>query len=89
MSKEMSPARRKEIAALYGSDERYLYQCLTGRRDMGPAEAMRLETATKGELRRWDLCQHTWYLIWPDLVGTDGAPRPGASAKRDASTCEG
>ena len=24
--------------------------------------------------RRWDLLPDSWYLIWPELVGVEGAP---------------
>lgn len=24
--------------------------------------------------RRWDLCPDEWHLIWPELIGTPGAP---------------
>lgn len=52
----------------------YLYQCLAGIRDMNPANARRAEDLTGGELRRWSLCQKTWAAIWPELIGTEGAP---------------
>lgn len=76
MSTEITPQARRRLAAATGASEPYLYQCLTGRRDMNPAEAMRLETETDGELKRWALCQRTWHLIWPDLIGIEGAPAP-------------
>jgi DNA-binding transcriptional regulator YdaS (Cro superfamily) len=81
MNEDMTPAERREraaerrrLAVLAKVDEAYLYQCLTGRRDMNPAEARRCETVTAGALRRWSLCQKTWYLIWPELIGIEGAP---------------
>ncbi|MBA3590361.1 hypothetical protein [Methylibium sp.] len=78
MSNGITPERRRELAAAHDSNDAYLYQCLTGRRDMNPAEAVRLELATNGELRRWHLCQKTWRGIWPDLIGTEGAPAVAA-----------
>jgi DNA-binding transcriptional regulator YdaS (Cro superfamily) len=74
MSTEITPEARRRLASATGVSEQYLYQCLTGRRDMNPAEARRLEDVTGGELRRWMLCQKTWFAIWPELIGTDGAP---------------
>lgn len=68
MSQEITPARRRQLAHQTGSSEQYLYQCLTGRRDMGPAEAMRLELQTDGELTRQMLCQKTFAAIWPELA---------------------
>ena len=74
MSTEITAARRRQLAELHKVNEQYLYQCLTGRRDMGPAEARRLEMATGGELKRSMLCQKTYADIWPELIGTAGAP---------------
>jgi DNA-binding transcriptional regulator YdaS (Cro superfamily) len=67
MAHPITPERRKQLAEKHGINEQYLYQCLTGRRDMGPAEAMRLETETGKELTRQMLCQKTYISIWPDL----------------------
>lgn len=67
MQKQIHPERRRELAAATGVNEQYLYQCLTGRRDMNPAEARRIEDETGGELSRQMLCQKTWAGIWPEL----------------------
>jgi len=74
MSTDMTPSRRRELADLIGCHEQYLYQCLKGLRDMDAEKAMAAETITSGELRRWDLCSKSWHRIWPDLIGTEGAP---------------
>jgi hypothetical protein len=67
METQMTAARRRELADKHRVNEQYLYQCLTGRREMSPAEAMRLETESGGELSRAMLCQKTHLAIWPDL----------------------
>lgn len=74
MSDEITTKRRGELASIAGINEQYLYQCLTGIRDMSPRVAMGVERATKGELRRWHVCTTTWAEIWPELIGTTGAP---------------
>lgn len=33
-----------------------------------------IERVTNGAVRRWDLRPDDWHLIWPELVGTEGAP---------------
>jgi len=33
-----------------------------------------VEKATHGAVRRWDLRPDDWHRIWPELIGTDGAP---------------
>jgi len=69
----ITPADRKRIADQVGVNEQYLYQCLTARRDMSPAEAMRIEIATGGQLTRRDLCQKSYAAIWPDLATQEAA----------------
>lgn len=64
---KIEPAERKRLADQLGINEQYLYQCLTGRRDMDHAEAMRAETETGGVLKRQMLCQKSFRGVWPDL----------------------
>ncbi|MES2685524.1 MAG: hypothetical protein V4706_01815 [Pseudomonadota bacterium] len=82
MSKEITPVERKALAAKFDLDEQYLYQCLTGRRDMKPADARKLEDDSDGVLTRQMLCQKTWRGIWPELaqspVGITQAAGQGA-----------
>jgi DNA-binding transcriptional regulator YdaS (Cro superfamily) len=73
MSKQFTPEDRKRLAAAAGIDEQYLYQCLTGRRDMNPERARRAEIDTHGELTRQTLCQKTYAGIWPELVEASAA----------------
>lgn len=68
MSTLISPEKRRVLAAKVQIDPRYLYQCLTGRRDMNPSEARRVEAETDGELTRQMLCQKTYLGIWPELA---------------------
>ena len=68
MKTEITPAQRRELAAKAGVNEQYLYQCLTGRRDMNPAEARRVEDVLGGAITRQMLCQKTWKHIWPELI---------------------
>lgn len=66
--KQLTPDDRKRLSAVTGIDEQYLYQCLTGRRDMNPERARKAEDETNGELTRRMLCQKTYAGIWPELV---------------------
>lgn len=78
----MTAADRRALAVKVGVDEQYLYQCLTGRNTgMSAAEAVRVERESGLTVRRWDLRPKDWHLIWPELVGADGAPQaPQAQA---------
>ena len=68
MRNEITPEKRKMLAKKLRLSEQYLYQCLTGRRDMGPIEARRVESESEGVLTRQMLCQKTWRGIWPELA---------------------
>lgn len=43
-------------------------------RQPSPQYAMSIESATEGRVKRWDVRPADWHLIWPDLIGTEGAP---------------
>ncbi len=70
----MSAAERKQIADELGLSEQYLYQCMTGRASMEPKEAVRVEEASRGRLRRWHLRTKDWHEVWPELMKAKGAP---------------
>lgn len=75
MPKQITLEDRKRLAALAGVNEQSLYQSLTSKgAGFKPAECVRIETDTKLELRRWDLRPKDWHLIWPELIGMEGAP---------------
>lgn len=59
------------------------------RRGVPIAHCAAIELATKGKVTRRDLRPDDWSRIWPELIGTDGAPPvPGteiAAEVRDAA----
>ena len=67
MSNELSTSKRAELAELAGISPQYLYQCLSGRRCMGPLLAARVEHVTNGAVTRKELRPNDWHLIWPEL----------------------
>lgn len=71
---EITPTERRELAELTKVDEQYLYQCLSGRKDMKVHEAVRVERESGFRLRRWQLRRNDWWLNWPELIGAEGAP---------------
>ena len=74
ISPEMPPSERAELAARLGLNEQYLYQCLSGRRQMKAVEAARVERETGGRIRRWHLRQNDWRDTWPELASDPNAP---------------
>lgn len=43
-------------------------------RQPSPEYTIAIEFATEGKVRRWDLRPNDWWRIWPEQVGTPGAP---------------
>jgi DNA-binding transcriptional regulator YdaS (Cro superfamily) len=39
-----------------------------------------IEVACDGVVRRWDLRPADWFKHWPELIGTEGAPKVPAKA---------
>lgn len=72
-----------EIASALGIAPSYLSQIASGHRPAPPATCVQIERATSGAVRRWDLRPDDWHLIWPELVGTEGAPEVPQEADRD------
>ena len=68
MNTQITPDERRRLAEKVGMNEQYIYQCLTGRREMSAAEAVRIEQETAGAVTRKMVCQGTWQSIWPELV---------------------
>jgi DNA-binding transcriptional regulator YdaS (Cro superfamily) len=68
MNTQITPDERRQLAEKVGINEQYLYQCLTGRREMSASEAVRVEMASDGRLTRKMVCQSSWQGIWPELV---------------------
>lgn len=80
MSQKITPEQRRYWAEkLGGLNEQYLYQCLTGRRDMKPGEARRIEHDSGGVITRQMLCQKTWKEIWPELAQAQTIIAPTAT----------
>lgn len=81
---KMTASERQALARDLNLSDQYLYQCLTGRKLMRPEEAVRVEKASGGRLKRWDVRRADWHLIWPELIGREGAPSVPAAEGADA-----
>jgi DNA-binding transcriptional regulator YdaS (Cro superfamily) len=88
----LSYSERDALADALGLNRRYLYQVLSGRRQMNPEEAVDVEQRSGGKLKRWMLRRHTWHRIWPELIATEGAPpvpSTPAPASQEAEVAHG
>lgn len=63
-----------ELARRLGITAPAVQQWRTGERPVPVQHCAAIERATEGAVRRWDLRPTDWWLIWPELVGTPGAP---------------
>ena len=77
-----------EFAARVRVSRVYLSQ-LAGRqggREPSPELCVVIERESGFRVRRWALRPRDWHLIWPELIGADGAPPVPAEAEvRDAA----
>ena len=71
MNTQIPPDERRQLAEKVGINEQYLYQCMTGRREMSAAEAVRIEQASEGAVTRKMVCTSSWADIWPELIGAN------------------
>jgi DNA-binding transcriptional regulator YdaS (Cro superfamily) len=73
--------RTAEVAKSLKIAPAYLSQMASGRRPVPPELAPALERELNGEVRLWNLRPKDWHRIWPDLIGSDGAPQPSDAAQ--------
>lgn len=71
MNTQITPEERRRLAEKVGMNEQYIYQCLTGRREMSAVEAVRIEQASEGTVTRKMVCTTSWADIWPELIGAN------------------
>lgn len=81
MKTEFTAEERSSIVDKTGVNAAYLYQCLTGRKDMKPADAVRVERKAGIVGLRLSLRQRDGHEIWPELAEQlIAAPKEGAHA---------
>lgn len=77
----VTPAERITLAAKAAISEQYLYQALTGRRDLREGLAVHVEKVSGGAVKRWQL-RLDWFKAWPELVGSPGVPSLASAQRR-------
>ena len=65
-----------EFAGEVGITPIYLSQLAAELKDRVPSPELcvLIERATSRKVMRWDLRPKDWHLIWPELIGSEGAP---------------
>lgn len=64
IAKTLGYADRRNVSPWFADSARYL----------PPQHCVTIERETHNVVRRWDLRPSDWSLIWPELIGAEGAP---------------
>lgn len=75
----LTPAERADLAQRAGTTAKYLLKVMYAhKKGFRPSAelATQLEIASNQKVKRWDLIPEAWDRIWPELVGSPGAPQP-------------
>lgn len=67
-------ADRLLLAGKSGTSFLHLRNVAFSGKSCGVHLAVALDLATDGQVRRWDTRPDDWHLIWPELIGAEGAP---------------
>lgn len=67
--------------ALDYPDRRNVWPWTSGDREFPPEQCVTIEQKSEGRIRRWRLRPHDWHLIWPELIGVEGAPEPAVKVE--------
>jgi 1,6-anhydro-N-acetylmuramate kinase len=77
--KRFSPDERADFALAVGTTIGHLNNVAYGMRTASAALTRSVAGRTGREVAEWDLRPHDWHLIWPELIGAEGAPAVPAS----------
>lgn len=83
--KPLDLAARVGLAVKAGTTWLHLRNIAFSAKVCGIQLAVDLERATGLAVRRWELRPDDWHRIWPELIGTEGAPDVPAEEARDAA----
>ncbi len=72
--------QRADFALRVGTTLGHLNNVAYELRTASAALTRALAKVTDGAVREWEL-RPDWHLIWPELIGTEGAPDPTAASE--------
>jgi DNA-binding transcriptional regulator YdaS (Cro superfamily) len=58
-------------------------------REPSPELCVSIERESLRQVRRWDLRPTDWHRIWPELIGTEGAPDVPSAANEHTARAAG
>ena len=62
------------LAASIGLKQQHIWNWLNRGNSIPPEHCSAIERVTGGKVSRWDLRPADWHRIWPELIGSVGAP---------------
>jgi hypothetical protein len=71
---ELSFEQRQALATACKTSLGHLKNVMYGLKPCSAELAALLERESGGAVRRWDTRPADWHLVWPELVGIEGAP---------------
>lgn len=72
--KPLSLEQRAQLAEASQTSYLHLRNIAFSGKSCGPMLAVSLEHFSGRQVRRWDLRPDDWHRMWPELIGTEGAP---------------
>lgn len=72
--KRFSAQQRAEFAIAVGTTLGHFQNVAYEQRVASAALAKQIAIGTQRAVAEWDLRPNDWHLIWPELIGTEGAP---------------
>lgn len=74
LNEYLADRKAVELARLLGIPPELISQWRKGVRPVPLERCPAIEQVTERAVMRWDLRPADWHLIWPELIGADGAP---------------
>jgi DNA-binding transcriptional regulator YdaS (Cro superfamily) len=71
-----------KVAQLLGVSVQAVCFWRDGKRSFPVEHCATIAKHSNGKVHRWDLRPDDWFSVWPELVGTRGAPRVPAAEVR-------
>lgn len=71
---KLDATQRAALAAACDTSTGYIVHVINGR-PCSPVLARHLQRETGGAVQPWHCRPNDWSILWPDLIGTPGAPR--------------
>lgn len=83
--KPLSEPERLAFAMRCGTTWNHMRNVAYSGKPCGVLLAVNVERETGAQVRRWEMRPLDWHLIWPELVGAEGAPQVLTEEVRNAA----